>query len=128
VDTFARWCGAFCPGSLEQVDRPGCKVVRWRCPCALPSLATIQRETLQLNLPAAWAGPGTIAAWSTFSMNGLHWVGAGWGGIIAWLIARDLTRDREGGLKAAIVAFVPHLLLMVTVTWLVVTVIPPMQH
>jgi 4Fe-4S binding domain len=83
---------------------------------------------LQLNLPAAWAGPETIAAWNAFSMNGLHWVGAGWGGIIAWLIARDLTRDREGGLKATIVAFVPHLLLMVTVTWLVVTLMPPMQH
>jgi hypothetical protein len=83
---------------------------------------------LELNLPAAWAGPETIAAWNSFSMNGLHWVSAAWGGIITWLIARDLTRDRESGLKAAVVAFVPHLLLMVTVTWLVVTVMPPMQH
>jgi hypothetical protein len=83
---------------------------------------------LQLNLPAAWAGPATIAAWNAFSMNGLHWISALWGGIIAWLIARDLTQDRQHGLRSAVLAVMPHLLLMVVVTWLVVTVMPPMQH
>jgi polyferredoxin len=83
---------------------------------------------LQLNLPAAWAGPATIAAWNAFSMNGLHWVSALWGGIIAWMIARDLTRDRQHGLRSAVLAVMPHLLLTVAVSWLVVTVMPPMQH
>jgi hypothetical protein len=83
---------------------------------------------LQLNWPAALVSHEVTVAWNTFSTNGLHWVSALWGGIIAWLIARDLTRDRQNGLRSAIVAVVPHLLLMVAVTWLVVTVLPPMQH
>jgi hypothetical protein len=83
---------------------------------------------LQLGLPAAVTGPETVAAWNAFSMNGLHWVSAVWGGLIAWLIARDLTRDHTQPTRAALVAVLPHLLLMVAVTWLVVTVMPPMQH
>ena len=83
---------------------------------------------LQLGMPAALASPETIAAWGAFSMHGLHWVSALWGGIIAWLIARDLTREDAAPLKAAVVAVLPHLLLMATVTWLIVTVMPPMQH
>jgi hypothetical protein len=61
-------------------------------------------------------------------VNGLHWVSALWGGIIAWLIARDLTRDRRHGPRSTVLAVMPHLLLMVAVTWLVVTVMPPTQH
>jgi polyferredoxin len=89
----------------------------------------------QLDLPAAIVGPATISAWSGFTMGWLHWGSAAWGGILAWLIARDLTRDQGNGVERqrtgvgrAVLAFVPHLLLMLAVTWLVVTVMPPMQH
>ena len=67
---------------------------------------------------ASLAGNGLMLAGLAFALS----LRALWGGIIAWLIARDLTREHAAPLKSAIVAVLPHLLLMATVTWLVVTV------
>jgi hypothetical protein len=40
----------------------------------------------------------------------------------------DIERMDLAARWAAILAVLPHLLLMAAVTWLVVTVMPPMQH
>lgn len=72
---------------------------------------------VSLGLPAAWAAPETIEAWSRFSESGGLWLSVLWAAGIAWFVARDLAENRA----AAIRAFVPHLLLMAGSTFLVVS-------
>lgn len=67
-------------------------------------------------LPTAWASEATVQAWLDFSSTWGLWLGVAWGAIIAWAIARDMTRSSGGAIAAAL----PHLAFMSGVTTLVV--------
>jgi hypothetical protein len=70
---------------------------------------------IPLALSASWASPETIAAWSRFSVTGWLWLAVLWGAVIAWLVAKDMAKTT----RAALRAFVPHLLFMSAVTYAV---------
>lgn len=109
--TFTRFAYAYLPLGIS-----------WQVGAMIESLLKNGGELLNsfaaglgitLNLPVSWASPGVVAAWANFRYTGLLWVGVFWGAVIAWLIARDIAKEKP--LKA----FLPHLIFMFVTTYIV---------
>ncbi|MFW6199310.1 MAG: 4Fe-4S binding protein [Gemmatimonadota bacterium] len=71
---------------------------------------------IPLSVPVAWADPATVEAWTAFSAGGWLWLSVLWGVGIAWFVANGLAEDAAGAIKAV----VPHVLLMIVSTGMVV--------